>query len=273
MRSRTRSPSGTSRQSRLTASRTVPSGVSIRPGGADADAEDRPGRRADAGARRGRRPARGPPGRRGPRPARENDSTISPRRSTIAPRKTFSPRSRPTRWRASSVTSSRIGALPPVDGPRPISLGEAVAEEGRDEVRHGRPGQAGRAGDLGPADRPAVVDRAQDEALVVGARLLVGGLPGPIGEDPAHGRQRARLRRSFRLCSTSGQSDGTTLCQDSLHSRIVGAAPFVPDTTGVGPRTARPGPASGRRSRSPTRCGRAAGRRQMARRILHHRGW
>src|SRR5204863_3781647 len=53
---------------------------------------------------------------------------------------------------------------------------DTVVEETGDDVGDGGPGQARLAGDVGAADRPEVVDRADDEPLVVDAGLLVGRL-------------------------------------------------------------------------------------------------
>src|SRR6185436_5414356 len=54
----------------------------------------------------------------------------------------------------------------------------ALVEQAGHDVRNGGAGQAGLAGDVGAADRPEVVDRAHDEALVVDAGLLVRRLGG-----------------------------------------------------------------------------------------------
>ena len=50
---------------------------------------------------------------------------------------------------------------------------EALGEDVGDELADGGAGEPGEAGDLGAADRPVVVQRAQDEAAVEPARLLV----------------------------------------------------------------------------------------------------
>ena len=53
---------------------------------------------------------------------------------------------------------------------------DAVVEEPGDDVRDGRAGEAGLAGDVRPADRAEVVHGPHDEPLVVHARLLMGRL-------------------------------------------------------------------------------------------------
>src|SRR4029079_1494077 len=66
--------------------------------------------------------------------------------------------------------------LPTARRTAPDLTDDALVEEGGDDVRDRRPGQAGEAGDLGATDRPEVVQRADDEPLVVDAGLLMGGL-------------------------------------------------------------------------------------------------
>ena len=91
-------------------------------------------------------------------------------------------------WRAPSMSSRRIGALPPVDGPRPTSR----AMPSRHQLAHRPSPTVVRVSPLmsrhlGAADRAEVVQRAQDEGGVVRAGLLVGCL----------GRERQRwVRRS-----------------------------------------------------------------------------
>ena len=55
-------------------------------------------------------------------------------------------------------------------------LGQAQLHELADEVRHSRPGEAGPAGHVRPADQLLVIDRAQDQLTVVGAGLAVSRL-------------------------------------------------------------------------------------------------
>ena len=92
--------------------------------------------------------------------------------------KVRSPRSRTMTVRASSLSATRVGCLPPVLGPRPTSRGQAVALEVRDELADARPGQAGEAGDVGAADRAEVVERAQDEAALWARVCAWVALPG-----------------------------------------------------------------------------------------------
>ena len=95
--------------------------------------------------------------------------------------KVRSPRSRVTTWRASSTSETRVGSLPPVLGPRPTSSARPSLLEVADQLPDRGPGQAGEAGDLRAADRAEVVDGAQDEAGVVGARLRMGRLGRELG--------------------------------------------------------------------------------------------
>ena len=94
-------------------------------------------------------------------------------------------------------------------GRRPASdfLDHPVAEQVADDVRDGRPGQAGAARDFGAADRPEVVDGPQDEPMVVLAGLRVGRLGGE-----SHGRRRPLLR----LCQWTGQSAGCEVSDDNV---------------------------------------------------------
>ena len=50
---------------------------------------------------------------------------------------------------------------------------QSLAQELGDHLAHGRPGQTRDPRDVGAADRPEVIERPQDQALVVGSRLLV----------------------------------------------------------------------------------------------------
>ena len=202
--------SGRSCQSRLTAQRIVPVvGVheARRP---DADAEERAGlgrqrdQRVDEAGQRGqgvvaveavrRDLARRAGPRRGGRRARRRTRARRGRRAITR--------------RASSTTWSRIGALPPLEGPRPISRTRPSAMTSDDELADGGPGEAGEAGDLGAADRAVVVQRAQDEAAVEPTRLLVGGLarqrhsPSPSSDTRPPGLARAP-RGPRRLCQVS----------------------------------------------------------------------
>ena len=95
--------------------------------------------------------------------------------------KVRSPRSRVTTWRASSTSETRVGCLAAGAGAAADLPGEAVLLEFADELPDRGAGQAGEAGDLGAADRAEVVDGAQDEAGVVGARLGVGRLGRELG--------------------------------------------------------------------------------------------
>ena len=112
------------------------------------------------------------------RPARSREARprTSPRRFTMAPLRRSRSTSTPTRWRASAGTSSRMGALPPVDGPTPTSLRQALADEPFDDIRDGRARQARGAGDVRPTEGTLLEDGTQHETLVGSPRELVGRL-------------------------------------------------------------------------------------------------
>ena len=169
--------------------------------GADADAEDR---------------ARAPRGwtssisswtrARASSPSRPSRSRVrrfvsSPRRFARAAVNVRSPRSRVIDGAGVVSRATRVGCLPPVLGPRPTSLGQALALEVRDQLADAGAGQAGEAGDVGARDRAEVVERAQDQAGVVGPGLRVGRLGRDTRCVPCAGagllRRRPCLLRSW----------------------------------------------------------------------------
>jgi len=79
---------------------------------------------------------------------------------------------------------------------------DAVVEEARDDVADGGPGEPGQARNVGPADRPEVIERADDKPLIVDAGLLVGRL----------GRERHRPGRA------SSPADPAVLLADFVQS-------------------------------------------------------
>ena len=85
---------------------------------------------------------------------------------------------------------------------------DAVVEERGDDVGDGGPGQARLAGDVGAADRPEVVDRADDEPLVVDAGLLMGRFGRERHRPPGSSSLDSRRSSGARLRPVDGQSDG-----------------------------------------------------------------
>ena len=83
---------------------------------------------------------------------------------------------------------------------------EALGEDVGDELADGGAGEPGEAGDLGAADRPVVVQRAQDEAAVEPARLLVRRLARERHSrrpPPVHPAGRGGRDGPPRLCQVS----------------------------------------------------------------------
>ena len=76
-------------------------------------------------------------------------------------------------------------------GTHPGLLREAVRDETVDDVADRRARQPGRAGDVRAADRAALVDRAQDEALVRTPRRLMVGPLHAVGASSVPGRPRS----------------------------------------------------------------------------------
>ena len=96
-------------------------------------------------------------------------------------------------------------------GPDPGLRGEAVDDEVVDDVRDGRASEPGRARDVGAADRAALVDRAEHEALVRPPSRLMGR---PFHADGASlvrssgamiAARRPTLSRAFTKSGSHGQ--------------------------------------------------------------------
>ena len=168
-----------------------------------------------------------------PSTASSTERRISPRRLTSEPAKCSSPRSRPTTRRASSSTWSRIGALPPLDGPRPISRttpsssSPLMTSETVVRVRPVRRATSARL--IGPRSYSVRTTSRSLWTRVCRWVALVGSAIGRVG--PPSPAASALLRADFvqslnnvrhpaRLCQVGGQrSPVLRRCCGGLHKR------------------------------------------------------
>ena len=119
-------------------------------------------------------------------------------------------------------------------------LGQAIRAQVRDELADAGPRQAGQAGDVRAADRPEVVERAQDEGRVVGARLAWVALDG--NSVRATGGMRALATSSRELTKRIVVAVATTLSISRTKFPILrGSGGWRPRLGAQGVRRRRPG--------------------------------